>query len=89
MEECERTRLQMVAAVRGELEDPATGALERHVASCAACSTQWEEIRRAWAALGHLANVAPAPSLREAVLQHLCGRDPPTEVRLVKGRRTP
>jgi HEAT repeat protein len=71
--DCHQARELIGDGVSGNLPDP--GALEEHLAGCAACRAEWESGRKAWEALGRVA--APALSagfaqstralLREAV----------------------
>jgi anti-sigma factor RsiW len=48
-------------AIDGDLPPDEAAALDRHLASCAACRAAVDRLRGSWRALGRLADVAPPP----------------------------
>jgi anti-sigma factor RsiW len=57
-----RSALRLASrAIDGDLPRDEAAALDRHLASCAACRTTVDRLRGSWRALGRLGDAAPAP----------------------------
>ncbi|MGH7710546.1 MAG: anti-sigma factor [Gemmatimonadaceae bacterium] len=75
----------------GALDADARAAFEQHLASCATCRAEVDELKETAAMLAHAApaHAAPSASLRDRVLREARGVRPIGSARLAGRRRTP
>jgi anti-sigma factor RsiW len=70
---CENSEKLLLLAA-GELEAPQVAALRGHLASCAACAAELEELRSGLDVLSRLSELQPAPAVEQKVYAATAGR---------------
>src|SRR5438128_1492741 len=65
---CERAQESFSDYIEGSLDRRSTLAIEGHIATCRACSSDVEGLRQAWADLSALPIALPPPGLAEQTI---------------------